>query len=390
MNRRGEPTVWHFFRRHERRFALGYLALVGLMLVAFTLPPVRHRLLGALQSGIQGWDDRWSRRVETGELMVREGRYYEAAAYLEKLDQEFPARDVRHRRDKERERLLVALGRSHTELDRKTRAIETYQRLVAFDPKNWRNHYALAVAANKLLAGWAPAVEARDAFLQVLLIHPNHLPSVRGAMAYHAARGEFALVTPLYEQYLDAYLLQPMTLTLGDTAVSFDLPVDGRAHTITVRVNRPADWSGDLVLQTDGFSMALEGVRLESPLRVGVEAASEARDLALTDAVARGMTSVAGLGWHADSGSSSLSIPVPAQPAAIAAVTLRIRAFKPLDPTTWTYASTAYRNRLDWGGLAAVQERSFPMTDLATADSVLARQLWAYEGLGVGADDNRY
>jgi tetratricopeptide (TPR) repeat protein len=390
MTRRGERTVWQFFRQHERHFALGYLALVVLLLTAFTLAPVRQRLLGALQSGIHGWDNRWSERVAMGEALVKEGRYFEAAAYLETLDREFPAKDVRHRRDKERERLLVALGRSNTELDRKARAIEAYQRLVAFDPRNWRNHYALGVAANKLLAGWAPAIEARDAFLQVLLIHPNHLPSARGAMAYHAARGEFALVTPLYEQYLDAYLLQPMSLVLGDTTVTFDVTVDGRPHDITIRVNRPADWSGDLVLRTAGFSVVLDGVLLEEPLRVGVHGSARTRPLAVADASGSEMTAVQGQGWRADGGSSSLRLAVGTQPGGVAAVTLRLRAFKPLDPTTWTYASTAYRNRLDWAGLEAARGRSLPMADLAVADSVLARQEWATEGLGIGADDSRY
>ena len=186
MRRRRERPRCEFFQRHERSLAIGYIALVVLFLGAFTFFPVRSRILDGIQRGIHTWDNRWTRRLEVGEAMVRAGHYDEAVGYLEQLDREFPAKDVRHGRDKERERLLVALGRCYTELDRKSRAIETYQRLVRFDPRNYRNHYALGVAANKLLAGWAPAVEARDAFLQVLAINPNHLPSVRGAMAYHA------------------------------------------------------------------------------------------------------------------------------------------------------------------------------------------------------------
>lgn len=389
MNHRREPSRLHFFRRHEPVFALGYLAFVVLLLAAFTIPPVRGRVLGVMQSTVRSWDDRWTQRVELGEAMVRDGRYFEAAPYLEQVDREFPAKDVRHRRDKERERLLVALGRSYTELDRKTRAIETYQRLVAFDPRNWRNHYALGVAANKLLAGWAPAVEARDAFLQVLLIHPNHLPSVRGAMAYHAARGEFTMVTPLYEQYLEAYLLQSMSLSLGDTTVSFAVPVDGRDHDIEVMVSRPDGWSGDLVLRTAGFAVAIDSASVYEPARAGVPGGSSATPLDLAAVTATGLTRVEG-GWRADAGDSRLSIPVPPQAGGISLVRLQLRAFKPLDPTTWTYASTAYRNRLDWAGLEAARTRSVPLSDIVTADSVLARQEWASEGLGIGADDSRY
>ena len=389
MSRRRDPSRWQFIRRHERIFTLGYLALVVLLLAAFSLGPVRGRILGTVQGTIRSWDDRWTRRVESAEQLVREGRYLEAANYLERLDREFPALDVRHRRDKERERLLVALGRSYTELDRKSRAIETYQRLVAFDPLNWRNHYALGVAANRLLAGWAPAIEARDAFLQVLLIHPNHLPSVRGAMSYHAARGEFALVTPIYQQYLDAFLLQPMTIALGDTVVSFDVIVDGREHDIDIRIPRPDGWSGPMTLGTAGFSVALDGIALIQPARAGVAGGTRSTPLDLALVSPEGMTAVDGV-WRADSGTSRLSLPIAVQSGGVAMVRLRIRAFKPLDPTTWTYAVTAYRNQLDRAGLQAARARSIPQADIMTADSVLARQEWAKEGLGVGADDSRY
>ena len=389
MTRPRDPSRWQFLRRHERVLALGYLALVVLLLAAFSFGPVRARILGTVQGGIRAWDDRWTRRVESAETLVREGRYAEAASYLERLDREFPALDVRHRRDKERERLLVALGRSYTELDRKSRAIATYQRLVAFDPRNWRNHYALGVAANRLLSGWAPAIEARDAFLQVLLIHPNHLPSVRGAMSYHAARGEFALVTPIYQQYLDAYLQQPMTLALGDTVVPFEVQVDGREHVIDIPLARPDGWSGQLTLSTAGFSLGLDGITLIRPARTGGAGGTGSADLDLSAVSPAGMTAVAGV-WRADSGSSRLSLPIAVQAGGISTVRLRIRAFKPLDPTTWNYAATAYRNQLDWAGLQAATTRSVPQADLATADSVLARQEWATEGLGVGADDSRY
>lgn len=390
MNRRRERSGWELFRRHERTLTLAYLVLVVAFLAAFALPPVRVRILGTIQRGIHAWDDRWTTRLERGEAMVREGRYAEAAAYLERLDGEFPARDVRHGRDKERERLLVALGRSYTELDRKTRAVETYQRLVVFDPRNWRNHYALGVVANKLLAGWAPAIEARDAFLQVLLIHPNHLPSVRGAMAYHAARGEFTLVTPIYQQYLDAYLLQPLTVSLGDTTVTVELSADGTPHEIEVRLSRPEGWSGELSLATAGFTVALDGATLRAPLRAGMAGAATETNLDAGTATGTSMTRVDGGSWRADGGDSRLSLAVPTQAKGVAAVRLRLRLFKPLDPTTWNYAATAYRNRLDRAGLEAAQARSIPMADGATADSVLARQEWATENLGIGADDSRY
>jgi tetratricopeptide (TPR) repeat protein len=389
MSQVGGRSGGEFFRSHERSLAAGYLGLVILFLAAFALPPVRSRILGRLQAGVHSWDQRWTHRLEAGEALVRQERYDEASALLEALDRDFPARNVRHGRDKERERLLVALGRAHAGLDRKTRAIETYQRLVAFDPLNYRNHYALAVAANRLLAGWAPAIEARDAFLQVLAIHPNHLPSVRGTMAYHAARGEFAMVTPLYQQYLDAYLLQPLAVTLGETAATVNVPVDGAWHDVEIPLSVQQGWSGQLAIATAGFSIGLDSVSLVAPLRAGVAGASRKSVLDPGSLIPASMTELAG-SWRAENGDSRLSLAVPAQADGVASVRLRLRLFKPLDPTTWNMAATAYRNRLDWPGLAAAEARSLVMADELIADSVLARLEWSREGLGIGADDSRY
>lgn len=101
------------------------------------------------------------------------------------------------------------------------------------------------------------------------------------------------------------------------------------------------------------------------------------------------MTELAG-SWRAEKGDSRLSLAVPAQADGVASVRLRVRLFKPLDPATWNMAATAYRNRLDWPGLAAAEARSLVMADELTADSVLARLEWSHEGLGSGADDSRY
>lgn len=378
-------------RRHERGFTLVYLALVAAFVGVLALPPLRQLAFRAVAKAVRGWDGRWTRRVELGEALVREGRYEEAVAYLVRLDRTFPARDVRHARDKERERILVALGRSYAELDRKQRAMETYQRLVAFDPRNYRNSYALALAANRLLAGWAPAPEARDAFLQVLAIHPSHLPSVRGAIAYYSARGEFAEVVRLLESYVDASIWQPVTVSLGEgVQETISLSVDGEWHEAELILARPAGWSGALRLEADGFPFTLERATLTAPARVGVMQLQRVLDLPTATARPPAQTGMGGGSGQAAGPHTVLALPLPPQPEGVSSVRLRLRFFKPIDATTWNMVAAAYRNRLDLAGLEAVRGRLLLLPSAAAADSVLLRPEWATEGLGVGADDSRY
>ncbi len=384
------PRWLQAVRRHERVLALGYLGGVALLLLAFALPPLRHRGLNLAERAIRVWEHRWIRRVELGEGLVRAGRYEEAAAYLARLDRQFPARDVRHALDKERERLLVALGRSYAELGSKQRALETYQRLVAFDPRDYRSHFALAVMSNRLLAGWAPAPEARDAFLQALRINPSHLPSVRGAIAFYSARGEFAEVVRLYQNYLDAYLLLEITVRLGDVFTVVSAPADGEFHDYELRLAQPAGRAVMLSIETGGFSLGVERATVFAPLRVGVPGAQGPAELPLAEAQSRALTRVADGIWRADAGNATLALPVLAQRDGIARVRLRLRLFKPTDPTTWQMVAPAYHNRLDEAGLAAAQARTLVLPSLAAADSVLLRPWWATEGLGAGADDTRY
>lgn len=336
------------------------------------------------------WEHRWIRRVELGEGLVRAGRYQEAATYLARLDRQFPARDARHALDKERERLLVALGRSYAELGSKQRALETYQRLVTFDPRNYRNYYALALLSNRLLAGWAPAPEARDAFLQVLRINPSHLPSVRGAIAFYSARGEFAEVVRLYQNYLDAYLLQELTVRLGDDFTVMSAPADGQFHDYELRLAQPAGRAIMLSIETGGFSLGLERAVVLGPLRAGVAGAGTETELPLDQADTRALTRTGQYAWRAEAGNATLALPVFAQRDGIAHVHLRLRLFKPTDPATWGMVVPAYRNRLDAAGLAAAQARTLLLPTVLAADSVLLRPWWATEGLGVGADDTRY
>jgi tetratricopeptide (TPR) repeat protein len=384
------PRWLQALRRHDRALAWGYLGAVALLLLAFALPPIRRRGLTLAERALRVWEHRWIRRVELGEGLVHTGRYQEAATYLARLDRQFPAQDVRHGLDKERERLLVALGRSYAELGSKQRALETYQRLVAFDPRNYRNYYALALLSNRLLSGWAPAPEARDAFLQALRINPSHLPSVRGAIAFYSARGEFAEVVRLYQNYLDAYLLQELTVRLGDDFTVMSAPADGQFHDYELRLAQPAGRAVMLSIETGGFSLGLERAVVVGPLRAGVAGAETEAELPVDRADTRALTRAGQYAWRAEAGNAILALPVLAQRDGIARVRLRLRLFKPTDPATWDMVVPAYRNRLDAAGLAAAQARTLLLPTVLAADSVLLRPWWATEGLGVGADDTRY
>ena len=124
------------------------------------------------------WDGRWTLKVERGEELVAAGRWEEAIAYLQPLDRAFPARDVRHARDTERERILRALGRAYEDTGRKRLSLETYRRLVAFDTRNYRNHLALARTATL----FDEPEEALLHYRHILEIHPSHLPSLAAIM----------------------------------------------------------------------------------------------------------------------------------------------------------------------------------------------------------------
>ena len=103
-----------FVREHER--SLVAICLVSLLLLGalaaagVILDRIRVPVLSRVEKILNYWDDRWSRRLEYGERLVNAKDYPQAVEYLEALDREFPAQNVKHKRDQERERLLRALA----------------------------------------------------------------------------------------------------------------------------------------------------------------------------------------------------------------------------------------------------------------------------------------
>jgi len=365
---------------------LGALVLVAL---ALAITPVRARVLTGLQAAVDHWDERWTRRLEQGEVLVARGDFAGAVDYLERLDAAFPARDVRHARDRQRERLLLLLGRSYEALDRKSRAMATYDRLVAFDPLNYRNHFERARAAERLLSGWALAPEARDGYAAALLLFPNHLPSVRGYIDYYMDRGEFIPVAQAYREYLDAFLTEPLTIRLGQDSVVAILQVDGLPREVELPLTAPAGHEGPLSIQSGGFAFRVERITLLPATAVGVVSAAEPVDLTLQPSALTNMEPVEGGALRPTGATTGVEYPVPRLRSGVAGVRLRVRLYKPVDGALWQAVRKSYRNLLDEAGLTSAAERTVTLPSPEAADTVVARQFVVAEEPEAGLDGGR-
>lgn len=359
------PPAWREgFRRHERAVAWTWVALVTGFLALLVLPPSRHWLLGRVEASVRASEARWTARLEDGERLLAAGDYALAAARLAALNRDFPAHDVRHGRDKEKERLLLALAAAYTHLGRKGRALEAAHALAAFDPLNYRNHYALALVSDRFLSGWALAPEAKDAYAAVLAIHPSHMPSMRGYVAYYGARGEWPEVRRIWQVYLDAFLLQPVTLRLGGDSVTLVANATGLPQ--EVEFTLPPGAAGDsLHFRARAMALAIDRVTLVPALVAGRPGARAERPLALAPGLR---------------GRDGLAVALPAGVTPLDRVKVTLRLFKPADNTLWKGVAAAYRNLLDWDGLAAAGDRLDVVPRAGLADSVLGQEEWATEG----------
>lgn len=384
------PPGWRAgFRRHEHTLAIAWLLLVAGLIAMLTLPASRDRLLGQVQRGLDAGQSRWVERVAEGERLVRAGRYQDAQRFLTVLDRDFPAKDVRHGLDSERERLLLALAEAYVRQDKKGRALETYQRLVAFDPLNYRNHYALALASDHFLSGWALAPEARDAYAAALLIHPSHLPSVRGYIAYYGARGEWPEVCQAWQAYLDAFLVHDLTIHVGPDSARTAVLVTGEVQEVELLLSRMPGPADTLQIETGGFAAQLEQVTLVGALRPGQASRRIERQLfpgAPPTVLALAPDSIGR--YAAEAPTAAFRFRVPDMPDGLERVRIRLRLFKPADPVLWKSVQTAFANRLDADGLAAAAARTVPLARAGLADSVMVHREWAVEGME-GRPDER-
>lgn len=380
------PAWRAWFRRRERALAALWLAGSFLLVAVLAWPPARVRLLGGLEAAVDRWNARWPARLARGEALLAGGRVAEAEAFLARLDREFPARSVRHGLDRDRERLLLALGRAEEAAGRRARALATYERLVEFDSLNYLNHFALGQARERLLGGWAVAPEARDAFEAALRRFPAHLPSLRGYLGYYLDRGEFPEVVAAYRRYLDAVLVHYLEIGVGDSGpVMAPVIADGLPRTAVVNLAAPAA-GGSIWIRTRGFAVALDSVVLEPARIVGRIAAGSRMVLTPPPAELLDLEPAGPGRYRATGPASALRIDPPAS-APIAGLTMYLRLFKPVDPDLWSGVERSYRNLLDWDGLAAAAARTVPLATALDADRALARLPWARDGRRLGPDE---
>ncbi len=336
-------------RRRERALIVAWLAACALLLGALGVWGVGF---GGAERVIDAWNARWIPRIEAGEELMEAGRFEQAAAHFERLDRDFPALFIKHRLDRERERVLERLGASYLELDRKRSALETFERLVAFDPRNWRNHYLHATALEHF------GEDADEVFAGVLAIHPNHRPSVHSRITARFEGGRFAEVPEQYEAYLDAWLLARMTLEVSDASLPFEVVVDGREHAVEIPFEVQGGWSGELCLLTAGYSIRVASVELIEPLRVGrAEPAAATTVLGQADWQAYDAEPAGPSTWSARSPDSALCVAgVGTHPTT--RVRLLLTVYKAVPAELWARVERSYLNALDRDGLEAARART--------------------------------
>ena len=335
-------------RRNEQRVAWLLAAAIGLACIGFVTPPVRDRFLARAQASIGEWDTRWTERVERGEGLVADGRYEEAAAYLERLDAAFPARHVKHGRDVERERVLRALGQANLALGRKRAALDALRRAVEFDGRNYLNHFTLATAALQL----NEPEEALAAFERVLAIYPGHLPTVAALIAHYFGQSDYRAVAETYEAYLDAYLIDETTIELGAGVARADVMVDGRDHEIDVPLvagsgSEPAR-GRSLSIDGGAYATRVAAVTLVPARRAGVLDA---------DPIALDPPDGWGDGNGAIHSGTAVVVPIGAE-VQVARARIVLRLLKPVDAQTWEMVATSYRNLLQTEALRVARRRS--------------------------------
>jgi tetratricopeptide (TPR) repeat protein len=337
-------------RTHERLLAIIYLAAVTLVLGAFFVAPLQRILLSQVERVADYVEDRWGREFREGERLVAEERFEEAAVFLEDLAARFPARNSRHARTVQMQRILSLLGSSQHALGRKARTLHAYREAVLHDPRNYSNHVQLAQAALSL----SEPEEAWEHFQNVLSIHPSHLPSLEGVVKI-AMDGEDAPgVVQAYERYLDALVVRDVEVRLGDSSVVVPVVADGRFRTIESTVMLPEGWSGEIALSANEAIPDLQRLEIRPPLRVG-EPGGPAFDLQTEGTLTVASTTDAGQPARR----YSLALNAPTQPLGAARVVMRLRLLKPVHAGTWWMIEGAYATVLDRPGATAARERSF-------------------------------
>lgn len=366
MARRGpdEPPAWRsFLARHRRTLLKAYLSGIALIVVCFAVAPIRQRVLLGVEAAVDAWEARWTPRVEHGEALVASGRYEEAIDYLTRLDRSFPARDVRHARDRERERILRALGRAHAALDHQGRALEAFGRAVRFDPLNYRNRLALARTATQ----FGETDIALEQYRGILSFRPSHLPSLVEVVAEGYDDGEYAAVVRRFEDYLDAFVAHHLIVRAGEAADTVPVSVDGRFHDVVARFDRPTGPVTTVHLEPGPYAAEVRALALEAGAELG-RADRPLPTASMTDLrregspVLRSRRTVDAFPTGETVGSGELQpvldIPLTDAPATTVRARIEIRLLKPIEAAAWKLVQASYRNVLDFEGLEEARRRA--------------------------------
>ncbi len=368
------PAWRTWLRANERPLSIVYLGFVALACLAMAAGPSRRYVLGHLEGLSDRYDQRWDRQLAEGERLVTSHKYVQAIAYLERLDRIFPAPSPQHARDQQREHLLRLLSQAYEGAGHKHKAMDVYDRLIAYDPHDYVNIALKAAAARRLLSGWAIAAEANAAWDSTLKVFPNHLPSVRGRIDFYNDKGEWIPITTIYRGYLDAFLLERGSVAAGGVSREVPFLVDGHPH--VVLVDLPEAAAETATVRTGGYPLAIDSISVTPPQRVGQSRPLGTLIVPTTAIQATGMHRTA-VGAFLPSGDSSvLRIALPAG-ASGGRLRMVVRVFKPVDEDTWDLVSHAYQQILTPTELAADSARSVPFATPAEADAVFARQRWA-------------
>ena len=351
--------------RRERGLTLAWLAASGLVLGILVVWGIA---LGGAERTVEALDARWQSRLSEAERLFEAGSFEAAAARLERIDRDHPAVFVKHRLDRQRERVLELLARSHLALDRKGRATAAAARAARFDPLNWRNHFLVAEVA----AHFGEGAAADEAWAKVLQLYPSHLPSVTGRITAAFEGGRYGEVPPLFEAYLDAWRVAELTITVDGRSGTLTPLVDGRPHRVgAVLGTAPRGSTGPVATGLGPGEPGTGDPEAEDPDRRG-----EGARVSLDPAGYAVRLGPATLAWPAATGTAPLELdpgawtggwtgeglasPLVARAAGARGatrVTVEVTVFKALPAELWALVETSYRNVLDHEGLAAARER---------------------------------
>ncbi|MBM3991197.1 MAG: hypothetical protein FJ298_09355 [Planctomycetes bacterium] len=334
-----DNAIERIVARHERALLVAWLALCVALLATMAIWGL---VRNGAERAVDAASESWVRDLARAEELLEEGHVAHALAALERIDRDCPATFVKHRHDRERERLLAALASAYEADGRKRRALETLERAVAFDPKNFGNHFALAELAREC----GEDARARAAYAAVLAIHPTHLRSAEALMDMDFAGGEWQRVVATFERYIEAWQLATVHLRIGADRIALDVPVDGIPRALDAACAVAAPWSGTLALQTHGYSVRVLALAALPPLRAG-ESPRAALGVPI-DArwSATGCANSNECDWIASGTDASIeSAPLDA-PDGIARVRLELALFRTVSAPMWKQAEQSFANCL--------------------------------------------